>query len=262
MNRNTSFYALLSIFFSLFFLTCTNATSQNRTSTFPVKTDSIMLFDTARQRPLPVALYQPQTVKKILKQQLVIFSHGYGANKGGDNVSYSYLTEFLASKGYFVASIQHELSTDSLIPLQGIPQIVRKPFWERGVVNILFVLNALKKSHPHLDFKHLTLIGHSNGGDMTALFAQKHPELVANIITLDNRRVTLPRTQKPRIYSLRSSDQPADEGVVPTEEECKKFRMTMVKLPNTIHNNMDDHANAAQRKEINEFVLRFLREKQ
>ena len=225
-----------------------------------VKTDSIMLFDSARERPLPVALYQPKTGKKIPKQDLVIFSHGYGANKGGDNVSYSYLTEFLASKGYFVASIQHELPTDSLMPLQGIPQVVRKPFWERGVVNILFVLNALKKSHPRLDFEHLTLMGHSNGGDMTALFAQKYPELVANIITLDNRRVALPRTQKPRIYSLRSSDQPADEGVVPTEEERKKFRMTIVKLPNTIHNDMGSHANAAQGKEINDFVLRFLRD--
>ncbi|TAE33038.1 MAG: alpha/beta hydrolase [Candidatus Kapaibacterium sp.] len=222
------------------------------------KLDTLQLFDSARSRIIPVAYYSPTVKSK--KQQLVIFSHGYGANKGGDYLAYSYLTEFLASKGFFVASIQHELPSDSLMPTHGIPQVVRKPFWERGVENILFVVNALQKSHPRLDFKHITLSGHSNGGDMTALFAQKYPELLHKIITLDNRRVALPRTTKPHIYSLRSSDQPADEGVVPSLEEQKKFNITIIKLPNTIHNNMDDNANTAQRKEIQGFVLRFLQE--
>ena len=184
--------------------------------------DTLQLFDSARNRIIPVAYYSP-TVKNT-KQQLVIFSHGYGANKGGDYLAYSYLTEFLAAKGFFVASIQHELPTDSLMPTQGIPQVVRKPFWERGVENILFVMNSLRKSHPNVDFTHITLSGHSNGGDMTALFAKKYPEKISKIITLDNRRVALPRTTKPRVYSLRSSDQAPDEGVVPTAEEQKKFK--------------------------------------
>ncbi len=221
--------------------------------------DTLQLFDSARSRIIPVAYYSPKVQKK--QQQLVIFSHGYGANKGGDYLAYSYLTEFLAAKGFFVASIQHELPTDSLMPLQGIPQVVRKPFWERDVENILFVMNSLRTSHPNLDFKHITLSGHSNGGDMTALFAQKYPEKIRKIITLDNRRVALPRTSKPSIYSLRSSDQAPDEGVVPTAEELKKFTMTIIKLPNTIHNDMDDNANAAQRKEIQDFFMKFLKER-
>jgi predicted esterase len=261
MNLKPSIYTAFSLLILAYFLASIPALGQSRTSTFTIKTDSIMLFDSARQRPIPVALYQPKTSKIIPKQQLVIFSHGYGANKGGDNVAYSYLTELLASKGYFVVSIQHELPTDSLMPTQGIPQVVRRPFWERGVANILFALQSLLKAHPHLGFEHLALIGHSNGGDMTALFAELHPSLVDKIITLDNRRMALPRTGKPRVYSLRSSDQIADEGVVPSAEEQKKFSMTILKLPNTIHNNMDDHANAAQRKEINELVLQFLLER-
>lgn len=232
---------------------------QNSVLPHSFKLDTHELFDSARSRTIPVAYYSP--LQKNKKQQLVIFSHGYGANKGGDYLAYSYLTEFLASKGYFVASIQHELPTDFLMPTQGIPQVVRKPFWERGVENIRFVMNTLRKSHPYLDFKHITLSGHSNGGDMTALFAQKYPENIAKIITLDNRRVALPRTAKPRIYSLRSSDQVADEGVLPTPEEQTTFGMTIIKLPNTIHNNMDDNANAAQRKEIQGLFVRFLREK-
>ena len=168
------------------------------------------------------------------------------------------MTEFLASQGYFVASIQHELPTDELLPMTGKPQEVRRPNWERGALNILFVVEELKKRKPNLDYKHLTLIGHSNGGDMSMLFAHKYPEMVDKIISLDNRRMTFPRVKQPKIYSLRSSDQLADEGVLPTTEEQQKYGIKIIKLKNTIHNDMDDHANADQRKEINGYILDFL----
>ncbi|MES1181205.1 MAG: alpha/beta hydrolase [Flavobacterium sp.] len=205
-----------------------------------------------------MALYLPKSDKKIENQKLVIFSHGYYANRGGSNKECSYLTAFLASKGYFVASIQHELPTDALIPQTGIPQVVRRPFWERGVKNILFVLNELRKDYPDLDYKHLILIGHSNGGDMCMLFGQEHPDLVDKIISLDNRRVAFPRTKQPKIYSLRSSDQPADEGVLPTLEEQLKYDIKIVQLKSTKHNNMDNSGNRKQKKEINKYKLTFL----
>lgn len=249
MNRNIYF---LFIIISIFSCNASKKTSNNQTSTF--KLDTSILFDRSRNREIPVAFYKPET----RNSKIIIFSHGYGKNKGGDYLAYSYLTEFLASKGYFVASIQHELPTDTLMPTTGIPQIVRRPFWERGVDNIFFVINELKRSNPELDFKHITLIGHSNGADMTALFPQKHQGIVEKIITLDNKRMALPRTLSPKIYSLRSSDQEADIGVIPTIEECKKYEITIIKLPNTIHNNMDNHANNKQRQEITDYVLKFL----
>jgi pimeloyl-ACP methyl ester carboxylesterase len=202
----------------------------------------------------------PKTNGKIINQKVVLVSHGYAENAPGANKGYSYLTKNLASKGYFVVSIQHELSTDDLIPKIGIPQVVRRPNWERGAENILFVLNELKKTNPDLDYKHLILIGHSNGGDMSVLFAHKYPDLVDKIISLDNRRMELPRTSKPKIYSLRSSDQPADEGVLPTVAEQGKFGITIIKLPNTIHNVMSDRGNKRQKREINRYVMRFLLE--
>ena len=202
----------------------------------------------------------PKKNGKIINQKLVLFSHGYAENIPGANKGYSYLTKKLASKGYFVVSIQHELPTDDLIPKTGIPQVVRRPNWERGAENILFVLNELKKINPDLDYKHLILIGHSNGGDMSVLFAHKYPDLVDKIISLDNRRMELPRTSHPKIYSLRSSDQPADEGVLPTVAEQEKFGITIIKLPNTIHNVMSDRGNKKQKREINDYVMRFLLE--
>lgn len=229
-------------------------------SNFAVRSDTLKLYDSARQREIPLAVYQPVTDKKRRYQQVVVFSHGYGENKGGDYLAYSYLTAFLASKGYFVVSIQHELATDSLLPVTGIPQVVRRPFWERGADNILFVINELQKSFPGIRFGDITLIGHSNGGDMTALFPQKYPGIVSKIITLDNRRMALPRTNHPKVYSLRSSDQPADATVLPTAEEQKKFGMIIIQLANTRHNDMDDHANEEQRREIRTYIMRFLNE--
>jgi predicted dienelactone hydrolase len=234
--------------------------SQNQAlkTAFSVKVDSLDLLDKARNRSVPVALYLPDTKKNLPKQQVVVLSHGYGGNRGGDNKAYTYLTEFLASQGYFVASIQHELPTDELLPMTGKPQEVRRPNWERGVQNILFVIEELKRRKLTFDYKHLTLIGHSNGGDMSMLFAHTYPDKVDKVISLDNRRMSFPRTQQPKIFSLRSSDQVADEGVLPTLEEQQKYKMRIIKLVNTIHNDMDDHANAEQRKEINNYILDFL----
>jgi predicted peptidase len=232
--------------------------SRKENMTFSVNLDTLRLFDVARNREIPIAVFKPISTKLLKHQKLIVFSHGYGENKGGAYLGYSYLTNYLASRGYFVVSIQHELASDSLLPLTGIPQIVRRPFWDRGADNILFVINELKKSHPDLDFENITLIGHSNGGDMTALFPQKYPNVVNKIITLDNRRMALPLSKDVKVYSLRSSDQPADDGVLPSAEEQKKCRMTILKLPNTIHNSMDDDANEIQRAEIRNYILSFL----
>jgi predicted peptidase len=210
-------------------LSCSSLTklSRKQNSTFSVHLDTLKLFDSTRNREIPIAIFQPDSSIPLIDQKLIVFSHGYGQNKGGDYLEYSYLTNYLASQGYFVVSIQHELSTDSLLPLIGIPQIVRRPFWDRGAENIFFVINELKKSTPELDFKNITLIGHSNGGDMTALFPQKYPNIVNKIVTLDNRRMAFPQMKAVKVYSLRSSDQQADEGVLPSAEAQKKFRMTI-----------------------------------
>lgn len=256
MNRNLYFPILICLLLSS--CLANKKKSIVSTSVLETKLDSIKLFDQSRNRVIPVALYFPQTSKKGAKQKVVLFSHGYGANKGGDNFAYSTLNKYLASQGYFVVSIQHELPTDSMLPATGIPQVVRRTNWERGVANILFTLNELKRIHPELDYKHLTLIGHSNGGDMSMLFGSKYPGLVDKIISLDNRRVPFPRTKHPRIYSLRSADQPADEGVLPTPEERKKYGMEIIKLNHTMHNDMSNNGTEEQRNEINKYIFGFL----
>lgn len=217
-------------------------------------------LDGSRNRKIPVEFYYPKNAQECNKTKLVIFSHGYAANTPGANKEYSYLTNALAENGYFVASIQHELPTDELLDFKGVPQVVRRPNWERGAENIQFVIKALKKDFPYLDDKKIILAGHSNGGDMSVLFTEKHPEKVSKLITLDQRRYPFPRVSQPKIYSLRSSDQPADDGVLPTEKEQKDLGITIIKLPNTIHNDMDDDGTPEQKREIVNYFLKFLKE--
>lgn len=255
----------MKYFFAILFITplvitsCAVKNKNTEISDYEVKTDTLTFFDQSRNRRVPVAFYYPKNKKKIPSQQVIIFNHGYGFNKGGDYFVYSYLTEKLASKGYFTVSIQHELTTDNLLPTEGNLQIVRRPFWQNGSDNILFVLNELKKMKPELDYKHLTLIGHSNGGDMAALFTNQHPTLVYKLITMDNRRMFLPRTSVPKIYTLRSNDYPADEGVLPNEAEQKKYSMK-VQTTSINHGHMDNKGSDEEKKVLNDFVLKYLSE--
>jgi len=255
------FFFLLS--FSLLTSCLTNKSVTNSyldTKTYDFKLDSLEMFDKSRNRKIPVAFYFPKTDSETKNQQIVIFSHGYGQNKGGDNLVYSYLTENLATKGFYVVSIQHELATDDLLPMEGNLQVTRRPNWERGAENILFVLNKMKEVKPNLDYKHLTLIGHSNGGDMTILFAHKHPELVYKVISMDNRRMPLPKVSKPKIYTLRSNDFPADEGVLPTIDEQKKYGIFVQQTPLN-HSNMDNDATIDERKIMNGYIEKYLNKK-
>lgn len=249
---------LLLLFSFLLVIQCTVQTKNNQNIEQNFKIDTLMYFDQSRDRKIPVAIYQPQNKNKLNKIP-IIFSHGWGENQGGAYFDYSYLTEFLASKGYFVVSIQHELSTDEMLAMEGDLKITRKQNWERGAQNIHYVLSKIKTEFPDLDYKKLALIGHSNGGDMTVLYAHQHPDLVHKIISMDNRRMNLPRTSNPKIYTLRSKDYPADEGVLPTNEEQKRYEMT-VDFTNINHSDMDKDANAEERNYMTEKILSYLKE--
>jgi hypothetical protein len=72
--------------------------------------------------------------------------------------------------------------------------------------------------------------------------------------------MALPRTSHPKVYSLRSSDFPADEGVLPSLADQARYQMKIIKLSHTRHSEMDNDASDEQRREINHYVLSFLRD--
>jgi predicted dienelactone hydrolase len=220
-----------------------------------VKIETLSLVDESRKRAVPVVIYTDAS-QQVRGPRLAIISHGYG----GKNTDYGFIANYLATHGYYVASIQHELAGDEPLPKTGNPYETRKPSWERGVQNILFVITELKKRRSDLDVANLLLVGHSHGGDTSMLFAEGHPDLVHTVISLDNRRMPFPRTKQPRLFSLRSSDQPADEGVLPSPEEQTKLGIKIIKLLATTHNDMWDGGTAEQKAEILRYLGQFLQE--
>ena len=225
-------------------------TVPNRT----ILTDTLTLIDSSRNRSIPIATYNAVNFPRTSnREKLVILNPGYG----GTNTDYKYIANNLAINGYFVVAIQHDLATDDPLPTTGDVYKLRKPIWDRGVKSILFVTNKIKNRYPQLDYNNIILIGHSNGGDMAMLIANEYPEFAKIIISLDNRRVVFPRSDRPKIFSIRSNDQPADPGVLPSADEQKKYNITIVKA-NTTHADMGGMGTEAQKWEINHYILKFL----
>jgi hypothetical protein len=176
------------------------------------------------------------------------------------NTEYSFLQNVLAARGYLVASIQQDLPSDPpLMTIAGQPYVGRLAVYKRGEANILFVLGELKKMQPNADYDHLTLVGHSNGGDIAMFCAKEHPELVSKVITLDNLRVPFVLNEKMKILSFRSTDPnfKTDPGVLPTPEQAKLDGIDIVKTPYQ-HTWMSDRGPEDAREQIQATLEKFL----
>src|SRR6201989_384690 len=177
-------------------------------SKWAIRHETLNLFDKARQRPVSVDLavrrdYEMKADSGFGKLPIAVISNGNPVK----TTEYSFLANVLAARGYLVASIQQDLPTDPpLMTKVGEPYVGRESVYEKGEANILFVLGELKKRQPNADYDHLTLVGHSNGGDISMYSAKRHPELVSKVITLDNLRVPFVLNDKLKILSFRSKD--------------------------------------------------------
>jgi dienelactone hydrolase len=201
-------------------------------SKWGIRHETLNLFDATRQRSVVVDLavrwdYQIKADDGYWKLPVAVISNGNTVK----NTEYSFLANVFAARGYLVASIQQDLPTDPpLVTDVGKPYVGRLPVYQKGEANILFVLRQLKELQPHADYDHLTLVGHSNGGDTAMYFAQQHPQLVAKIVTLDNLRVPFVLADKLKILSFRSHDPEftTDPGVLPSAEQARKAGIDIV----------------------------------
>jgi dienelactone hydrolase len=194
-------------------------------SKWGIRHETLNLFDAARQRAVSVDLsvrkdYEMKANAGFWKLPVAIISNGNTVKA----TEYTFLANVFAARGYLVACIQQDLPTDPpLMTKIGLPYVGRREVYERGEANILFVVQQLKKLYPNTDYDHLTLAGHSNGGDIAMYFAQQHPELVSKVVTLDNLRVPFVHSAKMKILSFRSQDPnfKTDPGVLPTAQQTK-----------------------------------------
>jgi len=194
-------------------------------SKWGIRHETLNLFDAARARPIAVDLavrrdYEMKANAGYWKLPVAVISNGNTVK----NTEYSFLANVFAARGYLVASVQQDVPTDPpLVTRVGLPYVGRRQVYEKGEANILFVVEQLKKLQPNADYDHLTLVGHSNGGDIAMYFAKQHPELVSKVVTLDNLRVPFVLSDKLKILSFRSRDPnfKTDPGVLPTPQQAK-----------------------------------------
>src|SRR5690349_6827994 len=117
----------------------------------------------------------------------------------------------------------------------------------------------MAKIEPNADYDHLTVVGHSMGGDITMYFAKQYPGRVRKVVTLDNLRVPFVTSGKFKILSFRSHDPvfKADPGVVPSSDECAKDGVTVVNT-NFQHNDMRDTGSEEAKTSIQNMLDKFL----
>jgi hypothetical protein len=231
-------------------------------SKWAIRHETLNLFDAKRNRPVAVDLavrrdYEIKADAGYWKLPVAIISHGNTVK----NTEYSFLANVFAARGYLVASIQHDLPTDApLMTKEGSLYVGRLKVYERGEANILFAIGELKKMQPNADYDHLTMVGHSNGGDISMFFAQQHPELVRRVVTLDNLRVPFVTDDKAlKILSFRSHDPhfKTDPGVLPTDKGAKEAGIDIVKTE-AQHTDMSDRGPDSVKESIQNSLDKFL----
>jgi hypothetical protein len=225
----------------------------HKTLTFidPLRADRNVSVDIAVRRDREI-----EAMADMIELPVAILSHGNTVK----STEYSFLTNLFAARGYLVVSIQHDLDTDDpMVTKVGEEYVGRRMQYNRGVFNIKFAIDNLKKVYPGADYNHLTLIGHSNGGDISMYFAKMHPDLVKKVVTLDNLRVPFLTDGKIKIISFRSKDPvfKPDPGVVPDDETCAKAGITVVKTEYQ-HNWLSDRGPDNVKESIQSRLQEFL----
>jgi len=232
-------------------------------SKWAIRHETLNLYDKARQRPVAVDLavrrdYEMKADNGFGKLPIAFISNGNTVK----NTEYSFLANALAARGYLVASIQQDLPTDPpLMTKVGELYVGRKEVYMRCEANILFVLGELQKMQPNADYDHLTLVGHSNGGDVAMYVAHQHPELVSKVITLDNLRVPFVLSKNLKILSFRSKDPNfrTDPGVLPSAAQAKKDSIDIINT-GALHTELSDRGPDSVKEKIQATLDKFLQD--
>jgi hypothetical protein len=231
-------------------------------SKWAIRHETLTFYDASRNnRPVAVDIAvrrdkEMQADGGLIKLPAAILNHGNTVKF----TEYSFLANVFAARGYIVISIQHDLPTDPpMVTKVGELYVGRQPQYLRGVANIRFAVEQMKKVQPNADYDHLTLVGHSAGADISMYFAKLHPDLVKKVVTLDNLRVPFMTDGRFKILSFRSKDPvfKTDPGVIPDEEDCEKAGITVVRTTFQ-HNDMRDTGPDDAKQSIEGMVDKFL----
>ncbi|HAA44074.1 MAG: hypothetical protein XD36_1809 [Halomonas sp. 54_146] len=216
-----------------------------------------VIEDAERQRDIPIQISFPVDVSSCSDENqcpVVFLSSGYGVAYD----KYSFISDALNKAGYLVVAIQHELPGDPALAVTGNLYTERNENWKRGARTLKFIRAQLQSEFSGYDFNKLTLVGHSNGGDISSWLLTEGVDFAETLITLDHRRVPLPRSGSPSILSIRGSDFPADQGVLYTAQEMAMYNACIVQIANSKHNDMTDFGPDWLKASISNTLLSFI----
>jgi hypothetical protein len=249
----------LTILFSLCALV---AVAYFTASKWAIRHETVMFNDASRgNRPVEVDIAvrrdkEMQANAGMIELPVAILNHANTVK----NTEYSFLANAFAARGYLAISPQHDLPTDPpMVTKAGELYVGRLAQIQRGADNIHFAMGEMKKLQPHADYTHLTMVGHSMGGDISMYFAKQYPDEIKKVVTLDNLRVPFITDGKFKILSFRSKDTQfkPDPGVVPDAELCEKAGITVVDT-GFQHNDMRDTGPDEAKSSIEGMLNKFI----
>src|SRR5215217_3086429 len=223
-------------------------------SKWAIRHETVSFYDPARNNRLvavDIAVRfdkEMQANAGMISLPVAILNHGNTVK----NTEYSFLSNAFAARGYLAIAPQHDLPTDPpMVTKVGELYVGRLPQIQRGVANIKFAIEEMKKVQPNADYNRVTMVGHSMGGDISMYFAKQYPDQIKKVVTLDNLRVPFLTEGKFKILSFRSKDNvfKPDPGVVPDDDQCEQAGITVVNT-GFQHNDMRDTGPDAAKSSI------------
>jgi alpha/beta hydrolase fold len=253
MKRGIAILVSLSALVTVAYFTTSKWAIRHETLTFndPARDNRPVAVDVAVRRDKEM-----QASAGMITLPVAILNHGNSVKFS----EYSFLSNVFAARSYIAISIQHELPTDApMVTKVGELYVGRLPQYQRGIANIRFAVDEMKKIEPNGDYDRLTIVGHSMGGDISMYFAKMYPDQIKKVVTLDNLRVPFMTEGKFKILSFRSKDPvfKADPGVVPNEEVCEKSGITVVQTGYQ-HTDMSDRGPGDVKSTIRGLLDKFL----
>src|ERR1700686_5276935 len=135
-------------------------------SKWAISHETLTFYDPARDnRPVAVDIAvrrdkEMQANAGMITLPVAILNHGNTVKF----TEYSFLANVFAARGYLAVSIQHDLPTDApMVTKVGEIYVGRLPQYQRGIANIRFAVEKMKKVQSNADYDHLTIGGHTRG---------------------------------------------------------------------------------------------------
>jgi hypothetical protein len=231
-------------------------------SKWAIRHETLTFNDPARDnRPVAVEIAvrrdkEMQAAADMITLPVAILNHGNTVKF----TEYSFLANFFAMRGYLAISIQHDLPADApMVTKVGELYVGRQPQYLRGIANIKFAVDEVRKLQPSAYYDRLTVVGHSAGADISMYFAKMYPDHIKEVVTLDNLRVPFVTDGEFKILSFRSKDPQfkTDAGVVPSKRIRDKSGISVVQTGYQ-HTDMSDRGPDNVKSTIQGMLDKFL----